>query len=330
MRFLVTVYGYACLYSLWPFVRFSAINMNKVPQNQSVIYVCNHTSFLDTYCMTLLPGFDFVFHVRSWPFKMIWYRHFMKLAKYIDVESLPWEDTVDRSAELMNKGAHVMCFPEGHRSRDGQLTRFYSGAFKLAVETGSVVVPLCVKGTDILWPPNRWWLQPCKVTLEALDPIDPKKFTGELGHVELRKEVKLKINDCLNDKALHDYVLHRKPMLHINKIVDVDEVISIVGSDNIFCNEAGELDSYMFVELIAQAQAVLSGKIGFDEGQPIEQGYLVGVRRFEINGQARVGDVLNVKVSTIGEFEEFMVIDGVVTRRDEVLATANIKVWATQ
>ena len=58
-----------------------------------------------------------------------------------------------------------MLRPEAHRSRNGKLGRFYSGAFKVAVETGVPVVPLCITGTDEMLPPGRWWLRPARVCL---------------------------------------------------------------------------------------------------------------------------------------------------------------------
>ena len=83
-----------------------------------------------------------------------------------------------------------MFFPEGHRSRTGRLQRFYSGAFKLAVETDTKIVPLCIAGTDELLPAGRWWLKPARVTLRALKPVKPAAFTGPSAHRAIQKVVK--------------------------------------------------------------------------------------------------------------------------------------------
>jgi 1-acyl-sn-glycerol-3-phosphate acyltransferase len=44
-------------------------------------------------------------------------------------------------------GTPVLMFPEGTRSRDGRLQPFKDGAFRLAVETGTPILPLAVAGT---------------------------------------------------------------------------------------------------------------------------------------------------------------------------------------
>ncbi len=109
-----------------------------------VIFVVNHQSFFDTYCMGLLPVFDVTFAVRAWPFRMVWYRWFMRLAGYLDVESTRWEEIESAGRAVLDGGGHLLFFPEGHRSRDGRLQRFYNGAFHVAAASGRPVVPLCL------------------------------------------------------------------------------------------------------------------------------------------------------------------------------------------
>ncbi len=119
----------------------------------------------------------------------------MKLAQYLDVERLSWDETFRSSQKVLMGGGVLLLFPEAHRSRDGKIGRFYSGAFKISIATGYPVVPLCITGTDMLLPPGRWYLQPAKVKLKALAPVYPDAFPGENGHIEMRKFVKSIITD---------------------------------------------------------------------------------------------------------------------------------------
>lgn len=189
MRHFVWIYGRGWIAIMSPFVRFSRQGLSRETPGPCIL-VINHLSFFDTYCMALLPVFDIAFAVRAWPFRMIWYAYFMRLAEYLNVESGEWQE-ISRSAEgIFAGGGSVLFFPEGHRSRDGELQHFYSGAFRLAVETGRPVVPLCITGTETLLPPGRFWLRPATVTLRVLEPVDPADFPGPDGHARLRKEVK--------------------------------------------------------------------------------------------------------------------------------------------
>jgi len=171
-------------------VRFKREGFTKGSIQLPCIIVANHFSFFDTYCMGLLPFGDIVFAVRSWPFKMFWYAPFMRLASYLDVEKKGWEGTLEESRGIFQRGGAILFFPEGHRSKDGRLHRFYSGPFKLAVETGVPILPLCITGTDVLLPPDRWWLLPARIRFRALPLVDPKPFTGPDAHMHMRKHVK--------------------------------------------------------------------------------------------------------------------------------------------
>ncbi len=63
-------------------------------------------------------------------------------------------------AALVADGWNVIVFPEGTRSRDGQLQRFRLGAATLALETGVPIVPVALRGTYAAMPRGRGWVAP--------------------------------------------------------------------------------------------------------------------------------------------------------------------------
>lgn len=191
VRLMIWLYGRGWLLIMSPFVRFRRQNLAPANVPHPCIFVINHLSFFDTYCMGLLPVANIAFAVRSWPFKkLFWYTAFMRLARYLEVEDLEWPQTLAQAQAVTAAGGSILFFPEGHRSRDGQLQRFYTGAFHLAIALNVPVVPLCIVGTDTLFPPGRKWLRPTPVTLRALPAVDPAPFIGDSGPMDLRKEVK--------------------------------------------------------------------------------------------------------------------------------------------
>jgi 1-acyl-sn-glycerol-3-phosphate acyltransferase len=190
VRLFIWLYGRGWLALVAPFVRVKCEGFEEYVKRSPRILVLNHLSFFDVYFMGALPFSDVTFAIRSWPFKMMWYRPFMDLAEYLDVERMEWEQSFAKCSKIFFEGGTVLFFPEAHRSKDGRLGRFHSGPFRLAVETGINVVPLCITGTDRLLPPGGWLLQPTRVVIRALRPIDPRVFSGELAHLELRKFVK--------------------------------------------------------------------------------------------------------------------------------------------
>ena len=194
-RLIIWLYGRGWMVIMSPFVRFRSEGMENLPESGPCVLVVNHQSFFDTYCMAMLPIHDIVFAVRSWPFRMIWYRRFMVMAEYLNVEDHSWDQTREASKEIFSRNGFVLFFPEGHRSRDGQLQRFYNGAFWLAAGEEVPLVPLCINGTDRLLPPKRFWLQPAEVVLRALPAIDTTPYP-EAGDVRrLRKLVKKQMTE---------------------------------------------------------------------------------------------------------------------------------------
>jgi 1-acyl-sn-glycerol-3-phosphate acyltransferase len=190
VRLFIWIYGRGWIALMSPFVRFRREGLEQAKPLQPGILVVNHLSFFDTYCMALLPFSNVAFAIRSWPFRMYWYTPFMRMANYLDVEGWGWEAAARRAREILERGGNILFFPEGHRSRDGSLGRFYSGAFLLAIETGRPVLPRVITGTDRLLPPGRWWLQPTRICLEGLPPVDPAHFSGPTAHRELQRAVK--------------------------------------------------------------------------------------------------------------------------------------------
>ena len=65
-------------------------------------------------------------------------------------------EALQKCAEWIERGVPVSIFPEGTRSKTGELGQFEDGAFKLAIETGADVLRLAVAGTLKALPKHSW------------------------------------------------------------------------------------------------------------------------------------------------------------------------------
>ncbi len=188
VRHLINIHAYVLLIILFPFIPFKGEGFAGI--KRPCILVVNHRSFFDSYFISILPFHDIIFAVGAWPFKMYWYTMFMRLAQYLDVETIDWSEVVHTCKKTFAKQGAVLFFPEGHRSKTGKLQCFHSGAFRLAQETGVPIVPLCITGTGTMLPPGHFFLYPSRVRLKVLEPIDPSHYPGTRGADKLRKEVR--------------------------------------------------------------------------------------------------------------------------------------------
>lgn len=65
----------------------------------------------------------------------------------------------------------VFIFPEGTRSKDGEVHKFKSGAFRFACDLKATLVPIAIKGARNCWE-NRTDLSVTPVKAIILEPID--------------------------------------------------------------------------------------------------------------------------------------------------------------
>ncbi len=68
-------------------------------------------------------------------------------------------------------GIPVMMFPEGTRSKDGELLPFKDGAFDLAIRAGVPVLPIAIAGTRQMRPKHSRWFGKAHAGARILAPI---------------------------------------------------------------------------------------------------------------------------------------------------------------
>jgi 1-acyl-sn-glycerol-3-phosphate acyltransferase len=108
--------------------------------------VSNHQSFTDTAIISMLP-WEMKWLAKSSLFWIPFIGWAMWLAGDIKVHRGNRDsakDAMKQCKEWLTRGANVMIFPEGTRSKTGVMGEFKEGAFRLAIETKSTaIVPVC-------------------------------------------------------------------------------------------------------------------------------------------------------------------------------------------
>ena len=88
---------------------------------------------------------------------------------------------VNQLTNTLNNGRNVLVFPEGTRSKDGQLQPFKKGAFHLAMAAGADIVPMHIEGTWERLPPSSFWIRPSHkpIRVRIGRPIPTREATLE-------------------------------------------------------------------------------------------------------------------------------------------------------
>ncbi len=183
------IYGKFCIRASWPILQMEMKGMHRVPKDGSCIFVYNHRTNVDIFFAATVPRSNLMVFVRSWPFRLKLFAWSMRLANYINSETTSHDDLVRLGSALVERNVSFVMFPEGHRSRDGKLLRFYSGAFYLSIHTGIPIVPVVMTGVEKFFSTKFPFVRPANVTIEMLDPVYPQDFPDGQRWLVMRKYV---------------------------------------------------------------------------------------------------------------------------------------------
>ncbi|CAE7240705.1 unnamed protein product [Symbiodinium natans] len=142
----------------WPFFSVKVKGReNLLPEEQAVVYVANHQSFMDILsCYHLWRSFKWV--SKSSILKIPIVGWVMKRARTITIER---EDRRSQMAAFRNcvsyleEGTSIFIFPEGTRSLDGALLDFKKGPVSMAKRAKVPIVPVTILGTGRLMPSKK-------------------------------------------------------------------------------------------------------------------------------------------------------------------------------
>jgi 1-acyl-sn-glycerol-3-phosphate acyltransferase len=141
-RFLTSLYAYT-------FLRVRSISSEQVPGRGAVILAPNHFSFMDHFLMGCYIRRKVRFMAKSQLFKppmQFIYTH----GGVFPVRRGARDEEVFITAEtILKRGGAITMYCEGGRSRTGKVaTEAKRGIGRLALETGSPVVPIAIHGSS--------------------------------------------------------------------------------------------------------------------------------------------------------------------------------------
>ena len=176
-------FGARMLIALNPFWR--ARVEGRVPPRglHPFVAVANHESLADIILIGWLP-WDMKWLSKSSIFRVPFLGQMMWMAGDVSVErdaAASRLASYGRLKRWIGRGASVMIFPEGTRSRTSEMLPFRNGAFRLAIETGRPVLPLAVHGTRTAISKGSMRFGNADVVVRVLDPVE----TGDLDRTDV-------------------------------------------------------------------------------------------------------------------------------------------------
>jgi 1-acyl-sn-glycerol-3-phosphate acyltransferase len=141
-----------------PFWRFGVVGPVPLRPPGKTVVLSNHESNADPFLVSFLP-WEMKWLGKASLFRIPVVGWMMRMAGDIPIErgdSDSAKGAMGVCARWLARGVPVMLFPEGTRSKDGQLLPFKDGAFRLAIETSAEILPAAVAGTRTALPKHSW------------------------------------------------------------------------------------------------------------------------------------------------------------------------------
>lgn len=177
-------------------VKVKVNGVELLPIDRRFLLVSNHISGFDPMvCVKALKKYNIVYIAKPEILKIPVVNAFLNVCCFMAIDRENARNamkTIRRATDLVkNDIVSVGVYPEGTRSRTGELLEFKDGVFYTAKKAPCPVVVMTVKGT------NKFWkcVFSCKnfIEINVLKVIEPEEFESKATHEisELAREIML-------------------------------------------------------------------------------------------------------------------------------------------
>jgi 1-acyl-sn-glycerol-3-phosphate acyltransferase len=174
---------WANLFLAIPPVRITVEGIEHVDPGQRYVVASNHLSMFDIPLLFRVLPIHGRFLSKKEVFRYPVIGQGMRAIGIIEID----RDSSGSSRAAINAGVEVaaqrgyslLVFPEGTRSRDGELLPFKRGAFRIAIDTGLPLLPVVIEGTDRISTPGSKVFHPGSVVVRILPPIVTSDMTNK-------------------------------------------------------------------------------------------------------------------------------------------------------
>jgi 1-acyl-sn-glycerol-3-phosphate acyltransferase len=156
-------------------IRYRVIGREQVPAGRAVVFCSNHESNIDPPVLfdALHPRLHVLYKAEL--SKVPLFGRAIQLGGFIPVERQNRDQSmaaIARGAESIRSGNSFLIFPEGTRSRTGELLPFKKGGFVMALQANAPIIPVAVSGGRAAMRKGSWIIRSVVVTIQLGKPVD--------------------------------------------------------------------------------------------------------------------------------------------------------------
>ena len=171
-------------------------------QDRNYIFVANHASLIDIPLLLIAVNRYTVFIAKSELSKIPIFKSILDMAGFIFVDRKNNDNAVKSMNNLMDDikkiPRSVAIFPEGTRTRDGELLPFKKGAAIFAINTDIPVIPVAISGT-FSWSKKKLFdMSQSVISFEFGEPIVTENYSFD-DRDYLNERIRTKIKNMKID-----------------------------------------------------------------------------------------------------------------------------------
>jgi 1-acyl-sn-glycerol-3-phosphate acyltransferase len=183
------IFAYSTAFLIRSFWLGKIEGLRHIPATPSII-ISNHESYLDFlllgYVFKKKANLNFSFWAKSKVRNHFVWKIYSNIFSTIEVNG-SLRKLNELSQQSLESGKHVCIFPEGKRTRNGELQPFMKGYLRLASTIGIEVIPVFLKNTYGAWPSHKLFpkFQKCNITFYPSIKIPVGLTEEEIDEINL-------------------------------------------------------------------------------------------------------------------------------------------------
>ena len=159
-------------------IRYRATGTEHIQRGRAAVYAVNHSSNVEppivfAVLRELMPRLRVLYkaELRKLPILVRAFdvAGFVPLERGNRDQSLP---AIDRASAALQEGNSFLIFPEGTRSRTGELLPFKKGGFIMALRAQAPIVPVAIIGAREAMRKGSPWIYPVRVSVRIGAPVE--------------------------------------------------------------------------------------------------------------------------------------------------------------
>lgn len=167
-------------------LKFTVSGEEHIPATGGAVIAVNHTGYMD-FTYAGLPARAVKRYIRFMAKNDVFVNKIsgpmMRAMKHIPVDRGAGADSYRAAVQALRSGELVGVFPEATISRSFELKDFKSGAARMAIESGTPVIPMVIWGSQRVWTkgfPKRLGRTNTPITIVVGAPIAPTGSAADI------------------------------------------------------------------------------------------------------------------------------------------------------